>query len=269
MTRMLRRLGAVAVAVATVLPAGAGATATRRGVLTAVEFRQLSTEQARFRTLEHRRQLTWNDLYALCGTVGHSTRLLQRVHANCESGVGIDRALSGFFGDLQRCAALSTATTTGTTTTGSATSTSTTPAGPGAPPVTTPAGAASPPLTAPELKLFACLEPEYAVIGRAVRATYAAQTALRAQVLVRGFSGRCRQTLAPSSEQLTALRQFVRTSRRLAADVALISRVADGTAPASVLSDAKLAQDSAAFTAAGRDFERLHRPQTLAACPHR
>ncbi|HET9094635.1 MAG TPA: hypothetical protein VFN36_06060 [Solirubrobacteraceae bacterium] len=273
MTRLIRHLCAGALVLALAVPCAADAARAPRGVLTVTEFRQLSAEQSRFRELQHRRRLTWSDLYALCGAVGRSTFLLQRIHANCESGVGLDRALSGFFGDLQRCAAISTPpSATGTTTTGSTTSptgTVTTGTSTGTGTLMPPTGGASAPLSASELKLFACLEPEYAVIGRAVRATYGAQSTLRSQVLARGFSGHCRRTLAPSRAQLAALHRFVGSSRRLALDVALITRMADGTAPRGTLNGTQLERDSVAFTAAGRAFERLHRPQTLTACPHR
>lgn len=280
--RTLRRVipgiatAAVVCAAAVALPANALASASPpKGTLTSVEYRQLSAEQAAFKRLEHNKRATWNQVYAVCRTVGQSTALLKSVRSNCDTGVGIDQALAGFFTDVERCAALSTSTTTttptgttttgttttGTTTTGTTTGTTTTGTG------TTTTGSSGAVLTQAELSLFACLQPEYAVIGRAAESVYQAQSGLRGQVLARDFVGRCRLTLAPTTTQLTVLKRFVATSRQLAADVALITKVAEKHAPASALKGDQIKSDSAAFNTAGRAFSRLHRPQKLSVCP--
>jgi hypothetical protein len=271
----------LAVAVAAAVPAFAAAPSPK-GTLTATEYKQLTMEQAAYKKLLHRKRLTWNDVYAVCHTVGRSTGLLQSVRANCDIGVGIDQALGGFDADAQRCSALATGTTTGTTTT--PTGTTTTPTGTGttttgttagttttgAGTTTTGTGTTTTPtgLTPTELKLFACLQPEYAVISRAVKSVYTGQTGLRSEVLARHFTGRCLLTLAPTKQQLHALDRFSTTAKQLAVDVALITKVAGGQAPESAIDGSQIERDSLAFGAAAKAFGVLHRPQNLSVCPH-
>jgi hypothetical protein len=290
MIRSIRIAIAVAAAAAlTVAIAGPSLAATSKASLSSTEYTQLTAEQVAFKKLEHKKRLTWNDIYAACHKVGQSTALLRSVRANCETGVGIDQSLDGFYADVERCAALSgettttgtgtTTTATGTTTTG--TGTTTTPTGTtttGTGTTTTPTGTTttgtgttttgSGDLTPVELKLFACLEPEYAVISRAAKSVYEGQAGLRTQVLARGFAGRCLFTLAPTTAQLKTLKRFVTTSRQLSADVSLITKVANGHAPASAINDKQVESDSASFSAAGKAFEKLHRPQKLSVCSH-
>jgi hypothetical protein len=270
-------VGALAVTPAATARAGSG---PPKGMLTGVEYRQLSAEQAAFKRLEHDKRATWNEVYAACRKVGQSTALLRSVRANCDTGLGIDRSLAGFFTDAERCAALSTSTTTtsttttttptGTTTTGTVTTGTTTTGTTGTSTTgtgTTTTGSSGALLTPAELTLFACLQPEYAVIGRAAESVYRAQSGLRSQVLARDFVGRCRLTLAPTTRQLRVLDRFVAASRQLAADVALITKVATNQAPESVLNGDQIKSDSVAFNTAGRAFSRLHRPQRLSVCP--
>jgi hypothetical protein len=229
-----------------------------------------------------KKNLTWNELYAACHTVGQSTALLKSVRSNCDTGIGIDQSLGGFYSDLERCSALSTTTTTttttpttttstgttttGTTTTGTGTTTTatgTTTTGTG---TTTTTGVGT--LTPAQLKLYACLEPEYAVIGRAAESVYQAQAALRSQVLARKFVGRCLFTLAPTTAQLKALKRFAATSKLLAKDIALLSKVANGQEPASAVNGAQIEKDASAFDTAGTAYAAIHRPQKLSVCPH-
>jgi hypothetical protein len=204
--------------------------------------------------------------------------LVQSVRSNCDTGIGFDRSLNGFDTDLNRCATLSTGTTTsptptsttttGTTTTGTGTTTTgttttgTTTTGTGT--TTTSTGV----LTAAEIQLYACLEPEYAVISRAAESIYKAQAALRRKVLARDFVGRCRLTLAPTVAQLRALTRFVATSRQLTRDIALVTKVANGQAPSSAIDEAQIVKDATAFDNAAKAFGALHRPQKLSVCPH-
>ena len=259
----------VAGTIAVAVPAS-GATPAPKGTLTAAEYSRLTIEQAAFKQLRHRKRLTWNQIFAVCQKVGGATALLQRVRTNCNNGVGIDQALSGYFTDLQRCSALATGTTTtGTTTTGTTTTgtttTGTTTTG------TTTTGTrttGTTTLTPSDLKLFACMQSEYAVISRAIRSAYAGQVALRRAVLDRRFVGRCLLTLAPTTQQLHALNLFVARARQLAADVNLVTKVANGQAPATSVNGTRLEHDALTFDAAGKAFERLHRPQNLSVCPH-
>jgi len=281
MIRSIRIAIAVAAASAlTVAIAVPALAATSKASLSGTEYKQLTAEQVAFKKLDHEKRLTWNDIYAACHKVGQSTALLKSVRANCETGVGIDQSLDGFYADVDRCAVLSgdttttgttttatstTTTATGTTTTATGTTTTatgTTTTGTGT--TTTSSGG----LTPDDLKLFACLQPEYAVISRAAKSVYEGQARLRTQVLARGFAGRCRLTLAPTTAQLKALMRFVTTSKQLSADVSLITKVANGHAPVSAINDKQVESDSASFSAAGKKFESLHRPQKLSVCPH-
>jgi hypothetical protein len=276
---------AIAVAAATALTVAmavpAMATVAPKDSLTSTEYKQLTTEQVAFKKLDHKKQVTWSQIYTACHTVGQSTALLRSVRSNCETGVGIDQSLDGFYADVERCSALSTGTTTTTTPTTTGTGTTTTATGTtttGTGTTTTDTGTTttdtgttttgSSALTPAELKLFACLQPEYAVISRGVKSVYEGQTGLRTQVLARDFAGRCLLTLAPTTTQLKALKRFAKTSKQLSADVSLITKVANGHAPASTINDKQVESDSASFSAAGKAFESLHRPQKLSVCPH-
>jgi hypothetical protein len=286
----LAAAAATTVALAATVPAIAAAPGPK-GTLTVTEYKQLLSEQAAFKKLKHTRHLTWNDFYAVCHQVGQSTPLMQSIRANCETGVGIDQSLVGFYSDAARCSALSTGTTTtttptgttttgttttgttttGTTTTGTGTTTTgTTTTGTGTSgtgttgTTPTPAGTLSP----TDLKLFACLQPEYAVISRAVKSIYRSQTALRRQVLARDFVGRCELTLAPTKLQLSDLERWTVTAKQVAADVSLISQVAGGQQPASALNSAQVVKDTRAFSDTAKAFEHIRRPQVLSVCPH-
>jgi hypothetical protein len=255
---------AVALSVAIAVPAVAAAPGPK-GTLTSTEYSQLTTEQAAFKKLEKKKNLTWNDFYKACHIIGQSTALLQSVRSNCDTGIGIDQSLTGFYSDVDRCATLSGIT--GTTTTGTTPTPATTTTGTGTTTTgttTTSSGQLSP----AELKLYACLEPEYAVISRAAESVYTAQARLRSKVLARDFLGRCRLTLAPTRAQLKALTKFVSTSRQLTKDVALITKVANGQAPSSSINEAQIEADATAFSNAAKAFSALHRPQKLSVCPH-
>jgi hypothetical protein len=274
-------IAALAVSVAVTVPAIAAATGPK-GTLTHTEYQKLTAEQVAFKKLAKKKNLTWNDFYTVCHTVGQSTALMQAVRSNCDTGIGIDQSLSGFAADAERCTALSTGTTTsttptsttttgttttgtGTTTTGTGTTTTatgTTTTGTGT--TTTSTGT----LTPTQLKLFACLEPEYAVISRALESVYQGQVSLRSKVLARDFVGRCELTLAPTVAQIKALTKFVSTSKQLTKDVALITKVSNGQAPSSAINDTQIENDSLAFDQAAKDFAALHRPQKLSVCPH-
>jgi hypothetical protein len=268
---------AIAVAAATALTVAisvpAMAAAAPKNSLTSTEYKQLIAEQADFKKLDKKKNLTLTELYTACHAVGQSTQLLKSVRNNCETGLGFDQTLISFDSDLARCEALSTGTTTTTTSTGT-TTTGTTTTGTGTTTTgttttatgTTTTGSGA--LTPADLKLFACLQPEYAVISRAVRSIYESQVDLRSKVLARDFVGRCELTLAPTSAQLKTLKRFAATSKQLSADVSLITKVANGHAPASAINEKQVESDSASFSAAGKKFESLHRPQKLSVCPH-
>jgi hypothetical protein len=264
---------AMALSVAIVVPAMAAATAPK-GSLTSTEYSQLTAEQADFKKLDKKKNLTLAELYKACHLVGQSTPLLKTIRSNCEAGLGFDQTLIGFYSDVARCGALSTGTTTGTTTTGTGTTTTGTTTGTGTTTTgttttgtgttTTSTGA----LTPTELKLYACLQPEFAVISRAVGAMYHDQAKLRSRVLARDFVGRCELTLAPTLAQLKALKRFLSTSTQLSKDVSLITKVANGQAPASSIDETQIEKDGTSFDSAAKAFSALHRPQKLSVCPH-
>ena len=272
--RIALAIAAVAAAAVAVSAPALAAAPAPKGALTAAEYAELNTEQATFKKLEHDKRLTWDALYAVCNKVGRSTALLQSVRLNCDTGVGFDQSLGGFYADAQRCSALETTTTTtttttpGTTTTGTTTTGTTTTGTTTTGTTTTGTTTTGTTLTPAELKLYACLEPEYAAIGRAANSIFHTQSALRAQVLARRFVGRCRLTLGPTVQQLHALNRFAGTAKQLDVDVKLITKVANGQAPSSAINDSQLVRNAVAFSDAARAFAKLHRPQKLSVCPH-
>ena len=264
---VLAIVAAMAIAVATAIPALAAAPGPK-GTLTALEYKQLLAEQAQFKKLKHDKRLTINDLYAACHLVGQSTELARSVRDNCVTGLGVDQSLVGFYRDVTRCAALSTSTTTTpttTTTTASTTTTSTTTTATG---TTTTGTTTTGTLSASDFKLLACMQPEYAVIARALKAIDTEQLKLRDVVLARHFSARCVSTLAPSIKELRVLKHFASTGKQLSADINQITKVANGTAPSSSVNDSQVEADSLAFDSAARQFDQIKRPQNLSVCQH-
>lgn len=280
MLRSIRIATAVAAVCAVTVSASATAMAAApppRGTLTAFEYKQLTQELTAIKKFFHSKRATWNQGYAACHDVGQSTALLRSVRTNCDTVLGIDQSLVGFLSDLERCAALSTSTTTtgttttGTTTTGTSTGTTTTGASTGT--TTTGTTTSTTPsttnqFTPAELQLFACLQPEYAVISRAAKAMSVTQAGLRQQVLARHFVGRCLLTLAPTHADVELSVRFASTSKRLAADVDKLTKVSNGQAPASSINYQQLKNDSGAFSRSSAALSRVKRPQNLAVCPH-
>lgn len=247
-----------------------------QGTLTGLEYKQLTAQLAALNKFDHNKRETWKQGYAACDKVGRSTALLSSIRTNCETIMGLDQALGGFYVEAIRCSASSTTTTgttttttpagtttTGTTTTGATTTGTTTTGTTTTGTTTTPGG-----LSHTDLQLLACLEPEYAVISRAATAVYNVQLAMRNQVLARHFVGRCLLTLAPRHSDIELLARFVSTSRQLAADVAKISKVFAGTLPASALNGQQIEKDARAFSNSGRAISKTSRPTKLSVCPH-
>ncbi len=270
----------IVIAVAAVCALGVSASATAvaavsapKGTLTADEYTQLTKQQVALKKFQKDKRATWNQGYVICDKLGQSTKLLSSVRSNCNTAVGIDQALTGFYAQIARCTAFSTTsttttptgtTTTGTTTTGTTTTGTTTT---GTTTGTTTTGTTGG-LTTAQLQFISCLEPEYVVISRAAKSVYESESELRSQVLARDFVGRCLLTLAPRRSDLQVMKRFVTTSTQLAADVKLISRVFAGTVPSSRLNEAQINRDAKAFDVAGAAIAKTSRPQNLAVCPH-
>ena len=267
---------AIAIAVACVIGVSASASAIAaapapQGTLTATEYQQLTAQLLAINKFDHDKRATWTEGYAACDKAGRSTALLRTIRTNCNTALGLDQALVGFYAQSARCSAFSTTTTgtattttpTGTTTTGTTTTGTTTTGTTTTGTTTTPGG-----LSSTDLQFIACLEPEYQVISRAAKSVYAIQQALRSQVLARHFIGRCLLTLAPRRSDLEELNRFVTTSTQLAKDVAKVSKVFAGTLPASALNEAQISKDARAFDRAGQAISKTRRPQKLAVCPH-
>ncbi len=253
----------IAVAAVCAFAVSASATAVAavsapKGTLTADEYTQLTKQQVALKKFEKDKRATWNQGYAICDKLGQSTKLLSSIRSNCNTAMGIDQALSGFYAQIERCTAFSTtsttttptgSTTTGTTTTGTtttgATTTGTTTTGTTTTGTTTTGTTGG--LGTAQLQLISCLEPEYVVISRAAKSVYESEAELRSQVLARDFMGRCLITLAPRRSDLQVIKRFVTTSAQLAVDVKLISKVFAGTAPASQLNEAQINRDAKAF----------------------
>jgi hypothetical protein len=249
----------VALALGVVVAVPAGATIPGpKGTLTNTEYVQLTDEQVAFLKLDKTKHLTFKELYAACHTVGKSTQLLKSVRSNCDIGLGTDQALVGFYSDTKRCSGLLTSTTTSTTTTDTGTTTTDTGT------TTTDTDA----LTSNELKYYACLQPEYAVVSHAAESVYEGQTSLRRSVLARDFILPCTIALAPSIAELKALRRLVATSLQLTNDVALITKIANGNAPESAINQTQLQTNAVAFTRAAKALAAIGRPQNLSLCPY-
>ena len=278
-------VAALCAAVVSVSPSATALAArpAAQGTLSAIEYQQLREQQAALEKFRHDKRATWSEGFAACDKVGHASALLSSVRANCNQALGIDQALYGFYTQAARCAAFTTTgttttttptgtTTTGTTTTGT-TITGTTTTTTGTTTGTTTTGTTTGTTTttgldATQLRFIACLAPEYQLIGRAAKALYTSQANLRTQVLARHFVGRCLLTLAPRRSDLGLLRRFVTTSVQLASDVETVSKVFNGTLPASDLDQTKVYQDAAAFVRVSQTIGRHKRPQNLAVCPH-
>lgn len=270
MLRSLRTAVAIAVlcAISVSLSATAfAATPTRKATLTATEYKQLTQQLAALKKFDHSKRATWNQGYAACRKAGQTTKLLRSVRVNCDTVMGYDQSLVGFGADAERCTALSTTgTTTSTTPTGTTptdTTTETTTTG-----TTTTGTTTTGELTATQLQVLACLMPEYDAISRAARSVYTSQAGLRQQVLARHFIGRCLLTLAPTRGELQELKRFVASSKKLAADVTLISKVSAGQVPASQINEVQIDKDAKAFGQTGQAVYNAKRPQKLSVCPH-
>jgi hypothetical protein len=251
--------------------AAAGAAPHNNGskaTLSKSEYQHLVAEVVAIKKFFHSRPSSWNPAYAACGKAGASTPLLQSIRTGCNAGIGLDVSLTNFYADFARCSALNTPTTTGTTTTTTGTTTTgtgTTTTGTG---TTTTGTGTTGGLSATTLQLIACLNPEYQVIRRSSAALYQSAIGVRSHVLARGFTGLCRRTLAPTPDELTLYRHFASTSRQLAADVNVLTKVADGSAPSSDVNVKQINTDGAAFDRAARVLLTYRRPQKLSVCPH-
>jgi hypothetical protein len=265
-TRTAIALAAIGAVVISMAGSALAAAPAPNGSLTASEYRQLTAQLSALKKFDSDKRATWREGYAACDKVGQSTALLHSIRTNCNTVLGLDQALEGFYAQVARCSAFTT-TTTGTTTTTTPTQTTTTGTTTTG---TTTTGTTTTPggLTSAELQLIACLEPEYQVISRAARSVYDVQMALRDQVLARRFVGRCLLTLAPRRSDLEHLKRFVSTSKQLAADVTKISKVFAGTLPASAINTSQIGRDAAAFSSAGKAVSKTRRPQKLSVCPH-
>jgi hypothetical protein len=250
--------------------AGAAATAaTHRGTLTKTEYTQLTQEQAALKKALHEKYGTWARVSAACQKAGNSTELLRRQRSSCIADVGFDQSLSNFYPDEQRCQALTTTgTTTGTTTTGTTTTgtttTGTTTTG------TTTTGTTTTPSEATVIQELACLNPAYQVVTRSARAMYAADAAFRHATIARRFTGRCLTALSGKQGLLADEKRFVSASARLAADVALLSRVQSGQAPTSDINRTQIKADATAYekTILAVAAKTAGTVRKLSVCPH-
>jgi hypothetical protein len=270
-TRIAIALAAICAVVIAMAGSAVAAAPAPNGSLTASEYKQLTAQLVALKKFDHNKRATWQEGYAACDKVGQSTALLHSIRTNCNTVLGLDQALTGFYTQVARCSAFST-TTTGTTTTTTPTQTTTTETTTTGTTTTgtTPRGTTTTTggLSNAELQFIACLEPEYQVISRAAKSVYDVQVALRGQVLARRFGGRCLLTLAPRRSDLELLHRFAATSKQLAADVAKLSKVFAGTLPAGAVNTSQINKDAKAFNNAGDAIGKTSRPQKLSVCPH-
>ena len=103
MLRSTRIAIAIAAVCAVAVSASASAVAAApapSGTLTAVEYTQLSKSMAAIKKFSHSKRATWNQGYAACHEVGQSTALLRSVRTNCDTAIGIDQSLVGFYAQI-------------------------------------------------------------------------------------------------------------------------------------------------------------------------
>jgi hypothetical protein len=254
------------------VPAAAIAAPTHgppRGTLTAVEYKELTQQQAAFKVVLKSKNGTWTQANAACRKAGVANPLVKTQRQICLSSVTTLKALTNFGADEEKCSAAAAKTTTGTTTTpatttptttATGTTTGTTTTGTTTTPTGIPTGAA--------LQEIVCLNSDYQALGRAAKVMYPADKAARKQALRRGFKGMCLATLVATPAQLRHEEQFVFATTHLAADVEVLTKVSRGQLPPSKITAVQLEDDAASFEEASKAFLNENGPQKLSVCPH-
>jgi hypothetical protein len=242
------------------VPAAAIAAPTHappRGTLTAVEYKELTQQQAAFKLVLKSKSGTWTQ-------------------ANAASVTTL-RALTNFGVDAEKCSAAAAKSTTGTTTTPTTTTPTTTTTATGTTTTatttttgTTTTGTTTTPgiPTGAALQEIVCLNSDYQALGHAAKAMYPADKAARKQALRRGFKGKCLATLVATPAQLRHEEQFVFATTHLAADVEVLTKVSRGQAPPSRITAVQLEDDAVSFEQASKVFLDENGPQKLSVCPH-
>jgi hypothetical protein len=262
------------------VPAAAIAAPTHappRGTLTAVEYKELTQQQAAFKLVLKSKSGTWTQANAACRKAGVANPLVKTQRQICLSSVTTLRALTNFGVDAEKCSAAAAKSTTGTTTTPTTTTPTTTTTATGTTTTatttttgTTTTGTTTTPgiPTGAALQEIVCLNSDYQALGHAAKAMYPADKAARKQALRRGFKGKCLATLVATPAQLRHEEQFVFATTHLAADVEVLTKVSRGQAPPSRITAVQLEDDAVSFEQASKVFLDENGPQKLSVCPH-
>jgi hypothetical protein len=251
-------IAAMCVTLAAYGPSAATA-APMQGKLSATEFKQLSAQVAGLESSLTGKSPSWAKAAAACRRVGVSTPLLKTQRENCLASIGTVRALLRFTVDQTKCASVSSLGATE-----AAASTATTPTTFKAPAPTPGAGG----LSAAKLKTLSCLNSDYQALSRLARTMYTSDVAARQQALARGFKGLCLRTLADTSADLRLEGGFAATAKDLAADIATLTKVSQGKAPASTAKGLHTLRDAKTFGTQVTKLLAENGPDKLSVCPH-
>jgi hypothetical protein len=248
-------LARLAVCAAAVLCLTALATAAvPKGTLSGAEYRQLSRAMSELNRAVGARSIDWGKARAACREVGGGTPLLRTQRSGCLTSVTALAALAGFPPEQRRCSS-QIKTTTSTTTTATETTTGATET------ITNPADAAA-------IQLLICMSPRYDALAQDAAALQRGAIADRQSALARRFSGSCLAALAPTPADLGKARLFASSSERLAADVKVLIRVTEGTAPSSDFNQARVDNDVRQFQDSASAVLDEHGQPRLSVCPH-
>lgn len=297
MLRALSIAAAIAAVCGTLAAFGSSAAvaASPHGTLTSTEYERLSTAITALKKSLSGKKLNWQAAEAACQAIGGGSPLLTTQRESCVDDLALSAALVKFEVDQEKCAAKVTKKTgTGTTATTPATTTATTPVAttttpatttPATTPTTTTATTTTPATTTTttpstttttptsgfskaDLKLVACLDPDYQSLGRLAKLNYTVDVSARKDAVVRGFKGKCLATLVSTAAQIRDEESFAFSAKHLASDVALITKVDHGKASPSKLNETWIADDARDFVDAAATLESETSPQKLSVCPH-
>ena len=237
------------------------AAAAPNAKLSGAEYRQLTSGLAALNKSVSAKSVNWAKARTACRAVGGETALLRSQRSSCLTSVAALDSLASFPSEQRRCnstiknsttTTTTTTTTTDTTTTGTATTTTGT---------TNPADAAV-------IRLLVCMSPRYDALAGYSKALDRAAIAARKSATARGFTGSCLAALAPSRAELATAQLFASSTGRLAADVKVLIRVTEGSAPSTDFNQAATDNDVRQFENSASAVLDEHGQPQLSVCPH-
>jgi hypothetical protein len=232
---------ALALAILALLLTGAATAvgATPRGKLSSFEYLQLEKWLADSKSASSGSKPAWHRERAICLALGQGTGLLRTSRDSCLATVAEAEAWVATATAAQPCSQSTTTT-----------------------------GIAASAVNSDELKQLLCMSPAYQALSHAVAARAAADRALRASGIQRGFTGHCLVTLVPTGQQLATERAYLKAADRLAAGLLFLARVQKKQAPRSAISAQTVLDDLAAVTPARNDWLGAAVAYPLSVCPH-